>query len=162
MKNRFNRCVRLLSLSGLLALSGPLHATDSSAAAAAIAKLLASPTGHSAAEEPVAPQRASVTVQRGENLDRVMRRVVPNLPFKDDFVRKAFIQVNCEALAANPRKTLVAGSTLVVPTPQDLARLLLEQYPAIGPGLQAAGASESETPHSNSGHRERRPWVRYP
>lgn len=138
-------------------------AADSGAAAAAIAKLLATPTHPQAAEESAAPKRASVTVQRGETLDRVMRRVVPNLPFKDEFVRKAFIQVNSEALAANPRRALPAGSTLTVPSPQDLAQLLLEQYPAMGPAMGLA--PHGMQTHADAGHdnaNPRRPWVRYP
>lgn len=157
------RC-RLLSLALLVSWPAFSHATDSGAAAAAIAKLLATPTSPQAAEEPAASKRATVTVQRGENLDRVMRRIVPNLPFKDDFLRKAFIQVNSEALAGNPRKTLPAGSTLAVPTPQDLAQLLLEQYPAIGPAMSTAQTHSPQT-HADAGHDNaspRRPWVRYP
>lgn len=155
---------RLLSLAWLALWPALSHATDSTAAAAAVAKLLATPTTAQAAEEPAAPRRASVTVQRGETLDRVMRRMVPNLPFKDEFLRKAFIQVNAEMLAANPRKTLPAGSTLVVPGPQDLAQLLLEQYPAIGPVMGSALQHSTPT-HADGGSdhgNPRRPWVRYP
>ena len=98
-----------------------------------------------------------MTTLRGENLDRVIRRILPNLPFKDEFVRKAFVQLNPQALSKNTARALPAGTTLFVPSPQDLATLLSEHYPALG---KAPADTHGDMPHSVSAAKRR--WVQFP
>jgi len=158
----------LWAAMAMLHLWAPAQAADSSASAPGVAKLLAkADRPEPVAESSGGPTRPTVTILRGENLDRVMRRVLPKLPFNDDFMRKAFAQVNPDLLANNPGRTLPTGAALVVPTPQDLAQLLTAHYPALmhrqnnstahtGMGTAPAHASEAEPVNA------RRAWVRYP
>jgi hypothetical protein len=157
----------VLTSTALLTSLGPAHAADSGASAPGVAKLLAKADRPMPVSEAVAGNgRPSVTALRGENLDRVMRRVLPKLPFNDEFMRKAFVQVNPDLLSSNPGRTLPAGTAVVVPTPQDLAQLLMAQYPALAQRPQAqAGhdgtATPPRSPDSENGS-TRRTWVRYP
>jgi Tfp pilus assembly protein FimV len=136
--------------------AGHANATDSSAAAAAVAKLLALPLpGSEPAAATDGPKRATVTALRGENVDRIIRRTVRDQPFKDEFVRKAFVQLNPSVLGNNPVRVLNAGTALTVPTAQDLQALLSEQYPALG-----KGSTEQET--TPSALQPKRRWVQFP
>ncbi len=136
--------------------AGHAHATDSSAAAAAVAKLLALPLpGSEPAAATDGPKRATVTSLRGENVDRIIRRTVHDQPFKDEFVRKAFVQLNPSVLGNNPARVLPAGTALTVPTAQDLHALLSEQHPALG-----KGSTEQET--TPSALQPKRRWVQFP
>lgn len=140
--------------------SGLVHATDSSAAAAAVAKLLAlpAPGSETSLAAPDQTRRPVVTVLRGETLDRVIRRTLPGQPFKDEFVRKAFVQLNPGSLDNRSTRVLPAGSTLQVPTPQDLMGMLSQQYPAL---LKTRpGESGEEAAVANSAPKRR--WVQYP
>lgn len=139
--------------------TGAAHATDSAAAAAAVARLLALPTpGHeTAVATHHSVQHAKVTTLRGENLDRVIRRSLPNLPFKDDFLRKAFVQLNPDVLGKNQARAMPTGTVLVVPSPQDLAALLSEHYPALG----HTSATVQEDGSGATSPSKRR-WVQYP
>lgn len=134
------------------------QATDSSAAAAAVAKLLALPLpgGESTAPAADTAKRATVTTLRGENLDRLIRRVLPQQPFKDDFVRKAFVALNPETLGKNPTRVLPPGTALLVPGPQDLAMQLSEHYPALGKATATHEEATATAPPA------RRRWVQFP
>jgi Tfp pilus assembly protein FimV len=132
------------------------QATDSSAAAAAVAKLLALPLpgGETAAIQD-APKRATVTALRGENVDRIIRRTLRDQPFKDEFVRKAFVQLNPSVLGSNTLRVLPAGTVLNMPSTQDLQALFTEQYPAMGKGpAEQEGAPPTTQP--------KRRWVQFP
>ena len=140
-----------------LGFANQVLAADSAAAAAAVAKLLALPLPGSDAAAPAsdAGKRATVTTLRGENLDRVVRRALPPQPFKDDFVRKAFVQLNADTLGKNPTRVLPAGTALNVPSPQDLMALLSEHYPALG---KATAAAHEDAPVASP----KRRWVQFP
>jgi hypothetical protein len=146
-----------LILGHSLGLTGLAHATDSAAAAAAVARLLALPLPGSESAAPAADtaKRATANTLRGENLDRVIRRVMPQQPFKDDFVRKAFVRLNPDILGKNPTRMLPAGTALQVPNPQDMAALLSEHYPV----LDKTAASEDTTTSATSAKRR---WVQFP
>lgn len=151
--------VLLLGLS--LGLTGQARATESSAAAAAVAKLLAQPLPGSEASGQTTEtlSRPSVRVLRGETLDRVIRRTLPDQPFKDDFVRKAFLQLNASTLGKNPPRVLPAGTVLAVPTPQDLLTRLHEQSPAWA-NVQALQGPENAAQAAPATAKRR--WVQFP
>ena len=156
----------MLASVAVLGLQGPASAADSSASAPGVAKLLArSPTTEPPGMASAPPARPTVTVLRGENLDRVMRRVLPKLPFNDEFMRQAFVLVNPDLLGNNPARALPTGAALVVPTPQDLGQLLHAQYPVLSstPGASPTPARNTlpPAPESDTGN-ARRAWVRYP
>lgn len=140
--------------------TGLAHATDSSAAAAAVAKLLALPvqSSETATATPDAAQRPVVTVLRGENLDRVVRRTLPGLPLKDEFLRKAFVQLNPGTLDNRSTRILPAGTRLYAPTAQDLLTLLGQQYPALFNARM--GETREETTAASPPAKRR--WVQFP
>lgn len=157
-------CTRLLQASLLvwpLGLMAPAQATDSAAASAAIARLLAQPLPGTEAPAPApateARTRHTIQVLRGENLDRVIRRAWPQQPFKDEFVRRAFVQLNADVLGKNPARVLPAGTVLHVPGPQDLMGLLAQHYPALASSTVAAHDEPTPAPAS-----PKRRWVQFP
>jgi hypothetical protein len=133
------------------------QATDSAAAAAAVARLLALPMAgnENAAPPPDTTKRATVLTLRGENLDRVIRRALPQQPFKDEFVRKAFVMLNADILAKNPTRALAPGTTLNIPSPNDLMAMLSAHYPAL--------SKASTVPDEEMGAVvPKRRWVQFP
>ena len=146
----------------------PAHAADSSAASAAIAKLLSAPTG---AEAPAAAAAASpasgsehliVTPQPGETLDRLIRRVMPSQPFKDDFIRKAFFKLNPKLASTSPYRALPASMALAVPSAQDIRQQMLEQYPAMGKALFDASSAQANADDTPAPGVHKRRWVHFP
>lgn len=155
--NPFKRQVCVLIAGLVSSWTGLAHATDSAAAAAAVAKLLALPAPASEAAA-ATPTKPAVTVLRGETLDRVIRRTLPAQPFKDEFLRKAFVQLNPGVLDNRSSRPLPAGTTLNVPTAQDLLAMLGQQYPALF--KTRANETSEEAPASSTGTKRR--WVQYP
>lgn len=172
----------LLVLAGLLGISPWSHAQDGGAAAAAL-KILTAPVapaveaspaglGHAARQSgrnpgaSATPTAGTVTVQRGETLDRLIRRSLGETPFSAEFLRKAFVQLNPQAFRASGNPHLIsAGSVLRVPTPVQLQQLIDEQYPHWA-GLQGAALGETGTgtgahAHANDAEARKR-WVRFP
>lgn len=139
----------------LRVLLGPMADAASAGAAPAGASSGASAPG-AAASAAMAGQRSQVTVRRGENLTRIIRRTQPETPYKDDFLRRAFVQINPTALAGGPHR-LAAGAVLQVPTALDL-RLMAE---GSGPGASLA-AGQGQAMASRTAEEERRKWVRFP
>lgn len=167
MRHRSSPPIRLFKLTTMVLIVGHsigfvslAQATDSSAAAAAVAKLLALPLPGNETPAPAgdAAKNPTVTTSRGENLDRVIRRTLPSQPFKDDFVRKAFARLNPDLLGKNPTRVLPTGTVLNLPGPQDLMAQLYEQYPALG---KATTAAHEASPASASSTAKRR-WVQFP
>jgi hypothetical protein len=165
------RAMRLTALTGL-ACAGALafasaHASDDGAASAAIAKLLSAPTSAEApapteAPVPAGGEHLMVTPQAGETLDRLMRRVMPSQPFKDDFIRKAFFKLNPKLANTSPYRGLPTSMSLAVPSAHDLRQQMLEQYPAVGRALfeaplHRAAAEDTPAPGVN-----KRRWVHFP
>lgn len=142
-----------------LGLAPRAEASESAAATAAIAKLLSlpAPGSEAAAAAPDGAKRTVVQSLRGENLDRIARRALPKHPFKDEWVRQAFVQLNPEALAKNPMRVLPTGTALFVPTPQDLMAALSEQY-----GWGPSGSSAHEAPSAAAAVAAKRRWVQFP
>ena len=109
---------------------------------------------------PLAEGLRNVTVQRGETLDRVIRRSLPDLPLHPDFLRQAFVKLNPHAFPTGRPHLMRAGAVLQVPGMADLRALMLAQHP------QAAGLLQTPdmTEHGPNGHAasDKRRWVRFP
>lgn len=167
-----------LALTLVLA-SNAASAAESSAAAASALKVLlgpaavmqASASGRVMAEglDRVLPtpasagvamsasgQGARVTVQRGETLDRVIRRTLPHVPLQIDFLRKAFVSLNPQAFPTGSVHLMRAGSTLQVPSMAALRQMVVQQNP------QSAAFFEPETPAPGAYNADKRRWVRFP
>lgn len=99
----------------------------------------------------------TTTVQRGETLDRVIRRTLPHVPLQLDFLRKAFVSLNPQAFPTGSVHLMRAGSTLQVPSMAVLRQMLVQQNPATA----AFFAPDPSAPGHHSAHDTRR-WVRFP
>lgn len=162
---RIVRCasgLALLLAFGLYTL--PATAADSAAASAAVAKLLSLPTesGSPTPErrEAVSP-RASVIVLKGEHLGHVIRRTMAKQPFKEEFLRKAFIQLNPQLPAQQPLRSLKPGTSLLAPNSEDLLALLAQDNPGFEKAASAASGQQAQTTQTSSAA-ARRHWVRFP
>lgn len=156
-----------------------VQAAESSAAAASALKVLLGPAavlqaraGASVMAEgldraPPAPgpadrvvsashQGTSVTVQRGETLDRLIRRTLPHVPLQIDFLRQAFVRLNPQAFPTGSVHLMRAGSTLHVPSMAALRQMMLQQNP------QAAALFEPDSNAPGSHNADKRRWVRFP
>jgi Tfp pilus assembly protein FimV len=101
-----------------------------------------------------------VTVQRGETLDRVIRRSLPGVPLHPDFLRQAFVKHNPQAFPSGRPHLVRAGAVLQVPSMADLRALMLAQHPQTAGLLQMPEMTE----HGPNGHAasDKRRWVRFP
>ena len=168
--------VRLLATVWLgcsvLASVCPALAADNSAAAAAALKVLLGSVVPAQASGGVMPtasntntntmavpalQGQTVTVQRGETLDRVIRRALPNLPLHPDFLRKAFVSLNPQAFPTGSPHLMRSGSTLQVPSMAALRQMMVQQNPAT-----AAMFEPLQNASGPSSPSEKRRWVRFP
>ena len=168
-----------LAACAVWALCLPAMAADNSSASAAALKVLLGPSlpiqqmgnapptavptsaaqvhsssGHVLASTP----RATVTVQRGETLDRLIRRALPAMPLHPDLLRKAFVNANPQVFPRGAAHAMRSGTSLQVPSTDDLRQLLVTQHPefvAIFNRPDAAATAENEAV-------DKRRWVRYP
>ena len=123
--------------------------------------------GHGLAGSVTAQSLASVsevTVQRGENLDALLRRTLAHLPFKEVFLRQVLIELNPHAFQNGSPHRMVAGARLVVPSVPELMRRLEQQLGMPPRQPPQVVVEEVLVPHgqpvSASGDRNR--WVRFP
>jgi Tfp pilus assembly protein FimV len=103
----------------------------------------------------------TVTVQRGETLDRLIRRTLPDVPLHPDFLRKAFVQLNPQVFPSGSPNRMQSGATLQVPSMAALRQMMLSQHPASAAllnGGNGPGGDGSVHPHDQ----EQRRWVRFP
>lgn len=106
-------------------------------------------------------QHKTITVMRGESLDRVIRRAMPGMPLHPDFLRQAFVRLNPQVFPQGKPHALRTGTTLQIPTAEELRFLLVSQHPETASLFQQAetpSASEQEPTPAQT----RRQWVRYP
>ena len=102
----------------------------------------------------VANTRQRTVVRAGETLDAVVRRTLSHLPIKDTVLRAAFVELNPTAFVNGSVHRLRAGSELVVPSPEDVRRLMLRDAgvspaqvaPATAPAAATAQSSARADP----------------
>jgi hypothetical protein len=101
-----------------------------------------------------------VTVQRGETLDRLIRRTLPNVPLHPDFLRKAFVNLNPQVFPSGSPHQMRSGASLKVPSLPALREMMLSQYPGSAPLLGGAPAQAAEGTATDPNDQRR--WVRFP
>jgi Tfp pilus assembly protein FimV len=101
-----------------------------------------------------------VTVQRGETLDRIIRRVLPDVPLHPDFLRKAFVSLNPQVFPSGSPHQMRSGVPLQVPSMPALRQMVLSQHPRAAPLFQ--GAEEQAQHKAAPEPSDQRRWVRYP
>ena len=113
----------------------------------------------SAADTSNRGQRRTITVMRGETLDRAVRRALPGLPLHPDFLRQAFVSVNPQVFPKGAAHAMRAGTTLQVPTADELRFMLMSQYPETVGLFQVVEATPTA---EHSSQQSKRHWVRFP
>ncbi len=96
------------------------------------------------------------TVHRGETLDRVIQKAVPDSPLNVEILRKAFVDLNPQAFASGNTTRPRAGAVLQIPDHVQLLRA------SILPVLEGAEAASVSGEGKNVSASERRSWVRFP
>ncbi len=104
-------------------------------------------------------QRRTITVMRGETLDRAVRRALPGWPLHPDFLRQAFVSVNPQVFPKGAAHAMRTGTTLQVPTADELRFMLMRQHPETVALFQVVEATASAEPTSQQSKRH---WVRFP
>jgi Tfp pilus assembly protein FimV len=102
----------------------------------------------------------TVTVHRGETLDRVIRRALPDVPLHPDFLRKAFVSLNPQAFPSGSPHQMRSGVQLKVPSLPALRQMVLSQHP--GAAALLRGADEQAPQKAAPDPNDQRRWVRYP
>ena len=138
-------------------------ASDPSTAALRVLLGSAEPTQQAAPSSAVNTsnrgQRRTITVMRGETLDRAVRRALPGLPLHPDFLRQAFVTVNPQVFPKGAAHAMRTGTTLQVPTADELRFMLMRQHPETVALFQVVEATASAEPTSQQSKRH---WVRFP
>jgi len=154
------RFLKAAAVPMAMALCTPLSwASDPSTAALRVLLGSAEPAQQAAVNAANRVQRRTITVMRGETLDRAVRRAVPGLPLHPDFLRQAFVSVNPQVFPKGAAHAMRAGTTLQVPTADELRFMLMSQYPetvGLFQLVEAAPAAEQEAQQT------KRHWVRFP
>lgn len=150
----------------------PAKAADTSSAAAAALKVLtagaqpAMDEDGQNADSPSASKTAlaqtiashTITVQSGESIDAVLRRALPGLPLKEDFLRQALAQANPKIFPKGKTYPVRPGTVLTVPTLAQLRQMILLQNPAAASLFEAPPALQADAPKGP----DKRQWVRFP
>ena len=94
---------------------------------------------------------AAYKVQQGDNLDRVIRKTMPNSPFSLEVMREAFGRANPQLLAAVKDVKLKPGSTLNLPNAAVMRSVVLgDPAPKVEPmRVRAAGELHAKAPVVN-------------
>lgn len=154
-------CLSLLSAAAA-------SAADGSASAAAALKVLTQPTHEAPAQPATAPAaRETLTVQRSETLDMLVRRHYAGWPFKDEVMRRALAELNPKAIPNAANNLLKRGSVLLMPNTEDMRRTLLQHYPAAAELVRIKVEREAEESAAGAHASalqgpDKRRWVRFP
>ena len=157
----------MLLSSGLALLGGVAHAADPGAAASAL-KVLTSTQDSTSTAPVAAPARESLVLQRSETLDALIRRHYAGWPFKDEVFRRALADLNPGAVPNAANNLIKRGSTLMMPTAEDLRRTVQQHYPKAADLVRIRVEVETEELAARSGNpsgppgADRRRWVRFP
>lgn len=162
-------CGAWLVLAASASLNGQTaQAADMSAAAASALKVLSMPLPANAnvTAAPNSPAiygeaaafPASITVKSGESIDAVIRRGLPGLPLRDEFMRQALAKANPRIFPKGTTYPVRPGTVLQMPSLEALRQLMLDKHPQAAALFQVGSAPSSE---AATGQDKRR-WVRFP
>lgn len=161
-----SRHLSLLLVLALLQTAGA-HAAGDGAAASALKVLISEPAGAGTPSAQTAPARETHLVQRSETLDMLIRRRYAGWPFKDEVFRRALAELNPSAIPSAANNLLKRGSTLVLPTAEDLRRTVQQHYPKAADVVRIRVEVETEEVHraastGDPASADKRRWVRFP
>ena len=158
----------LVPLCLSLLLAGAARAADHGATASALKVLTSHDQGNAGDTHAAAPARESHLVQKSETLDMFIRRQYAGWPFKEEVFRRTLADLNPSVLPNAANSLLKRGSTLVLPTTEDLRRSVQQHYPKGAELVRIRVEVETEEMTSRNGHLsgpagpDKRRWVRFP
>ena len=152
-----------------LVVSVSAAAADTSAAAAAALKVLTSPAPAPAtAPEAASPAGADAgtrpvyVVKGSQTLDVAIQRALPSLPLKESFLRQVFASLNPKALPSGATNVVLrSGTSLQVPTMEDLRNFMAQASPELMGRAGRKGASLESGDEESSADLKKR-WPRFP
>jgi len=121
-----------------------------------------SPTSSATAAAPAqhsALMPGTLVVQRGQTLDMIIRRHLPDSPYKIEILRRAIIDMNPGVFPARTPHLMRAGAQIMLPTPDQIRQSVLASHPAMKPYLMA---DEEQAGARASRQRDQSRWVRFP
>ena len=121
--------------------------------------LSAAPASSATIGAPGQPMPGTLVVQRGQTLDMIIRRHLPDSPYKIDIVRRAIIDMNPAVFPARTPHLMRAGAQMVLPTPDQIRQSVLARHPAMKPYLVS---DEEQAGNRASRQRDQSRWVRFP
>jgi len=143
------------------------HAGENAAAAAALKILTQSAQESTPAPANVPAGRQSVTVERSETLDMLIRRHYAGWPLKEELLRRAVAELNPKTIPNAANNLLKRGSVLLMPNTEDLRRTLLQHYPTAADLVRirveqeiVEGPPPTHAPLPQGPDKRR--WVRFP
>jgi Tfp pilus assembly protein FimV len=134
--------------SALKVLTAPLNGADSTSAQMGNPGMAHSPAGQ------------HITVQKGESIDAVLRRGLPGMPLKEEFMRQALAKANPKVFPKGQTYPVRPGTVLALPSVEALRQHISAQSPQAAALFHATAASD-EAAEMNTGPDKRR-WVRFP
>lgn len=148
-----------------LVVSVSAAAADTSAAAAAALKVLTSPAPTAEAAGPAsadAGTRPVYVVKGSQTLDVAIQRALPSLPLKESFLRQVFASLNPKALPSGATNVVLrSGTSLQVPTMEDLRNFMAQASPELMGRAGRKGASKDSGDEESSADLKKR-WPRFP
>lgn len=157
----------LLVAATAMAMPGA-QAAETSAAAASALKVLSTPLNGTDSNSTHAggthsahtPGGQLITVQKGESIDAVLRRGLPGMPLKDEFMRQALAKANPKIFPKGTTYPVRPGTVLALPSVDALRQQILAQSPQAVALFQTPVVKE-DAEETSPGPDKRR-WVRFP
>ncbi len=166
-------CWLLAAATAMVLPAVPARAAETSAAAASALKVLAVPLNDvnsapaqmgsaTMGKAPITNTSAAklITVQKGESIDAVLRRGLPGMPLKDEFMRQALAKANPKVFPKGQTYPVRPGTVLALPSVDALRQQISAQSPQAAALFQASVVTE-ELAEISTGPDKRR-WVRFP
>ena len=148
----------------------PAKAAEPSAAAASAFRVLTMPlaeangtaqqTGTAASHGGPKTQNNSITVLKGESIDAAIRRGLPGLPLRDEFMRQALAKANPKIFPKGQTYPVRPGTVLALPSHEELRQLILSQHPNAAALFQASSSPSLASEQSPA--QDKRRWVHFP
>ena len=144
------------------------QAAETSAAAASALKVLGAPmNGADSASAPMGnpamantPAATLITVQKGESIDAVLRRGLPGMPLKEEFMRQALAKANPKIFPKGQTYPVRPGTVLALPSVEALRQHILAQSPQAAALFQASAPVDTDAQVITGADKRR--WVRFP
>ncbi|PUE43302.1 hypothetical protein B9Z34_00145 [Limnohabitans sp. Hippo3] len=149
-----------------------VQAAETSAAAASALKVLSTPLSDAASAPSPSGQAtqthdgtnagASITVQKGESIDAVIRRGLPGLILNDEFMRQALAKANPRIFPKGRTYPVRPGTVLMLPSHEALRQQILLQYPQTAALFQTSTEPAKPAEPAQASGPDKRRWVRFP